>query len=211
MSRKTVLGAVVSAVLGVLVLDLGASTAVAAPLSLLLPQSTAFSFLGHSCGGIQEQALATGFDAASGYPTGDVYVQTRCGGSGRGGGYHVTTYSAWVGATWAFSRSVRSAAQLTSAPSVDPAFSATDANGDQVYNTLNAVNVPPANCAVGNTTYCTYRAWLTVPAPTAPTGVTAAQVGGEFQVTWTPSLANPSVISSSTLTATPVHSTAPPL
>jgi len=68
--------------------------------------------------------------------------------------------------------------------------------------------VTPDSCAVGNTTYCTYRAWLTVPAPTAPTGVTATQVGDQFQVSWTPSLANPSVITSSTLTATPVDSTA---
>ena len=30
----------------------------------------AFSILGHSCGGIQEQAFTTGFDVASGYPTG---------------------------------------------------------------------------------------------------------------------------------------------
>ena len=60
-----------------------ANAASGTPTSLLVPQSIAFSVLGHSCGGIQEQALATGFDATSGYPTGDVYVQTRCGGSGR--------------------------------------------------------------------------------------------------------------------------------
>jgi hypothetical protein len=77
-----------------------ATGAAAAPISLLLPQATAFSFLGHSCGGIQEQAFATGFDPATGYPAGDVYLQTRCGGSGRGGGYHVTTYSKWVAANW---------------------------------------------------------------------------------------------------------------
>ena len=50
-------------------------------IALLLPQGTAFSVLGHSCGGIQEQSLATGFDLISGNPTGDVYLQTRCGGS----------------------------------------------------------------------------------------------------------------------------------
>ena len=44
----------------------------------------------------------TGFDTTSGYPTGDVHLQTRCGGSGRGGGYHTTTYTAWAGATWDF-------------------------------------------------------------------------------------------------------------
>src|SRR5882762_3904774 len=66
-----------------------------AAVALRLPQSTAFSILGHSCGGIQEKAYVTGFAPTTGYPTGYVYMQTRCGGSGRGGGYHVTTYSAW--------------------------------------------------------------------------------------------------------------------
>ena len=44
------------------------------PGNLLLPQSMAFAILGHSCGGIKEQAYVTGFDPASGYPTGDVYL-----------------------------------------------------------------------------------------------------------------------------------------
>ena len=30
--------------------------------------------MGHSCGGIQERAFASGFDPTSGYPTGDVYI-----------------------------------------------------------------------------------------------------------------------------------------
>lgn len=202
MSRTTFLGAFACAVMS---LAVGAA---AAPLPLLLPQSTAFSFLGHSCGGIQEQAFATGFDPASGYPTGDVYMQTRCGGSGRGGGYHTTTYSAWAGVIWDFSGGVRSATRLTAAPVVSPTFSATDANGDQVYTTLNAVNVSPSNCSVGNTTYCYYRAYLTVPPPPAPTGVSAVQVGDEFQVSWKASTPHPAVITSSTMTATPLASTA---
>jgi hypothetical protein len=202
MSRKTLLAACA------LILTVAALGAAAAPVSLLVPQATAFSFLGHSCGGIQEQAFATGFDGTSGYPTGDVYLQTRCGGSGRGGGYHTTTYSAWVAVTWDFSAGVRSTARLSAAPAVSPTFSATDANGDQVYNTLNAVNVAPSSCTVANTTYCAYRAYLTVLPPGAPTGVTAVQIGDEFQVSWIPSTPNPSVITSSTITATPVGSTA---
>jgi len=106
--------------------------------SLLLPQSTAFSVLGHSCGGIQEQAFATGFDPTSGYPTGDVYLQTRCGGSGRGGGYHVTTYSAWTSVIWDYTGVVVSYAVLSGAPTVDPTFSAFDQYGNQVYNQSNA-------------------------------------------------------------------------
>ena len=124
---------------------------------LLVSQSAAFSVLGHSCGGIQEQALTTGFNAKNGYPKGVVYLQTKCGGSGRGGGYHTTTYSAWVRVSWDFTGVVRSYKAAPVPAKLDPTFSATDTRGDQVYNVLNAVNVLPANCTVGNTTYCTYR------------------------------------------------------
>jgi cysteine-rich repeat protein len=106
-------------------------------ISLLLPQGAAFSVLGHSCGGIQEQAFATGFDAMSGYPTGDVYLSTSCGGSGRGGGGHTTTYSAWVDATWDLTGALVSYAALSSAPTVDPTFSAVDQYGNEVYNQSN--------------------------------------------------------------------------
>ena len=72
-SLRTSLKAVLVALVGALILcGVGASTASAAPVSLVLPQSTAFAILGHSCGGIQEKAYVTGFDAVSGYPTGDV-------------------------------------------------------------------------------------------------------------------------------------------
>ena len=129
------------------------STASAAPQSLLLPQSTAFGFLGHSSGGIQEQSIATVFDPASGYPTGDVYLQTRCGGSGRGGGYHSTTYSGWVGVTWDFAGNAVSTTRLAGVPAVNPALTTTDANGDTVYTAVNGVNVVPSSCTVVNTTY----------------------------------------------------------
>jgi hypothetical protein len=131
MSRKTIFGPFVCALI---LLAFGVSTAAAAPAPLLLPQSTAFSVLGHSCGGIQEKGYATGFDAASGYPTGDVYLSTRCGGSGRGGGYHSTTYSAWVGVNWDFTAAVISHNVLSAAPTVNPTFSAFDAYGNEVYN-----------------------------------------------------------------------------
>jgi cysteine-rich repeat protein len=106
-------------------------------ISLLVSQGAAFSVLGHSCGGIQEQAFATGFDATSGFPTGDVYLSTRCGGSGRDGGGHVTTYSAWVGAEWDFTGALLSFAVLSGAPTVDPTFSAFDQFGNEVYNLSN--------------------------------------------------------------------------
>ncbi len=131
MSLKTRFAAVACALI---VSVVGASAAAAAPVSLFLPQSIAFSVLGRSCGGIQEKAYATGFDAASGYPTGQVYLSTRCGGSGRGGGYHTTTYSAWVGASWDFTAAVISYGVTVPAPAVNPTFSAFDAHGNQVYN-----------------------------------------------------------------------------
>jgi hypothetical protein len=130
--QKILISAIVSAAV---LLGVAPAASAAAPVGLLLPQSTAFSILGHSCGGIQEQAFATGFDATSGYPTGDVYMQTSCGGSGRGGGYHSTTYSAWAGVTWDFTGAVVSSTVLSTAPTnIDPSLSAYDANGNEVYN-----------------------------------------------------------------------------
>ena len=176
-----------SLLVGALILcGLGASTAGATPLSLVLPQSTAFAILGHSCGGIQEKAYVTGFAPNTGYPTGDVSLQTHCSTGGRGGG--TVTYTAWAEVTWDFAGNVVSSAALATAPPVDPAFSATDAYGDVIYNLNNA-------------------AYLVVPPPTAPTNVQASQVGDQFQVSWTPNGANPVAISSSTLTATPVDFT----
>jgi hypothetical protein len=120
---------------GMVVLSPAASAS--SPIELLLPQGPAFSILGHSCGGIQEKVYATGFDPASGYPTGDVYLQTRCGGSGRGGGYHTTTYSAWVAVTWDLTGAVISYQALAGAPTVNTNLTAFDAFGNEVYNQNN--------------------------------------------------------------------------
>jgi hypothetical protein len=104
------------------------------PIQLVLPQGTAFAILGHSCGGIQETVYATGFDPATGVPTGVVQMSTRCGGSGRGGGYHTTTYSASAGVTWDFTGTVVSYVVPAPPATLDPTFSAYDANGNEVYN-----------------------------------------------------------------------------
>jgi hypothetical protein len=85
---------------------------------------------------------------------------------------------------------VLSAAQLATIPIVDSTFTASDANGDQLHNTGTA-------------------AYLSVPAPGSPTDVTAVQTGDQLEVTWTLAPVIPAVITSSTLTATPVDSTAP--
>ena len=103
---------------------------------------------------------------------------TRCGGSGKGGGGGSTTYSAWVGVKWDFTGAVRSTTVLTGAPTtLDPTLTAFDAHGDEVYNSLSAINVLPPNCTYTDTTYCYYSAWLTVPVPAAPTAVSASQTG----------------------------------
>ncbi len=108
------------------------SASASSPVALSIPQGTAFTILGYWCGGIQEHPYATGFDPTSGYPTGDVHLQTTCNGSGRGG--HSITHTAWAAATWDFTGAVVSASAVQ-APTVDPTFSAYDANGNEVYNT----------------------------------------------------------------------------
>ena len=150
-----------------------AATAAAAPTSLVLPQSAAFSILGHSCGGIQEKVYATGWDATNGDPVGDVYMSTSCGGSGRGGGGRSTTYSAWADVTWGFDGSTVSYSTLSVTPTVNPSFSASDAHGDQLYN--RAVAGVVAGTQVSN------QAYLVVLVPTAPTNVTVTGSGGHFR------------------------------
>jgi hypothetical protein len=134
--RRVLLGVVVSiATLSAVLVEAAPAASAGTTVALLLPQSTAFSFVGHSCGGIQEKAYARGFDPATGYPTGDVYMQTSCGGSGRGGGYHTTVYSAWAAVTWDFTGATVSASVLTTAPTdIDPSLDTYDSYGNEVYN-----------------------------------------------------------------------------
>src|ERR1022692_1268942 len=106
---------------------------------LLLPTSAAFSILGVSCGGIQEQSFASGFDQ-SGNVTGEVYLQTRCGGSGRGGGYKTTTYSSWVGVTWDLSGVVITDA-VNGAPNPNPSIAGAYHSGSLV----GGANLPSCN------------------------------------------------------------------
>ena len=115
----------------------GVAGAASTPVALDLNQSQAFSILGASCGGIQETVYANGFDPTSGFPTGVVDMKTSCGGSGRGGGYHVTTYTASADVTWDWTATVVSSTVPATGAAV-PGFSATDANGNQVYDSGNS-------------------------------------------------------------------------
>jgi hypothetical protein len=159
------------------------------PTHLILPQSNAFAILGHSCGGITEHQYVTGFDASTGFPTGAVFLTTTCSSGGIGGNH--VTYTAWAAVTWDFAGNVVSST-ATTAPTVDPSFHTTDAYGDTIYNAA-------------------LSAYLVVPFPGAPHGVTAVQSGDLFQVSWTTHSVNPAAIASTTLTATPVNSSAPVL
>jgi hypothetical protein len=161
------------------------------PVHLLLPQSTAFAILGHSCGGIGEHVYVTGFDPGSGNPMGAVHISTTCGGSGHAGG-GTTTYAAWVAVTWDFTATALTATVLSSAPTVDPTFTATDAFGDTIYND-------------------NLSAYLLVPIPAAATVLNAVQSGDTLQVSWTTMGVNPVAVTSSKLIATPLNSTAPVL
>jgi hypothetical protein len=155
------------------------------PLTLVLPAGNAFSILGYDCGGIEEQVSA-GFDVTNGLPTGIVNLQTSCSAGKAGTPPSIHKASALV--TWDLSGNVISAVKLTNGVTAGPTTGA-DGKGDVIYN--------PAAVA-----------YLVVPAPGAPTGITAVQSGDQFQVSWTPNAANPAAITSSTLVATPVHSAA---
>jgi hypothetical protein len=202
MARKVVLGTVASALI---CLGLTSAAGAATRTQLVLSQSAAFSILGHSCGGVQEKVYATGF-GPGGFPQGDVYMQTRCGGSGRGGGYKTTTYSAWATVTWDWVGETRSFARLEGAAEGNTEFSAEDASGDRLYN-------------VGTSAFLETTSPPIAP-PAAPSGVSATlsvvetpeeTVLVRFQVGWTPAAETAALIISSTVTATPVGSGAPVL
>lgn len=152
------------------------------PAQLLLPQSIAFQILGYDCGGIQEQVYLIGFDPTNGYPTGNVELKTVCSCGKACSSPH--TASATV--TWDLAGNVISTSTPATGAPANPTFIATDGFNDILYN------------AGAN-------AYLIVPVPAAPTGVTAAQSGDQFQVSWMPNGVNPVAITSSTLTATPVN------
>jgi hypothetical protein len=60
---------------------------------LTLTSPSPYAVIGRQCGTGTTASTATGFTADGFYLTGLTSVSTRCGGSGRGGGYHTTTYS----------------------------------------------------------------------------------------------------------------------
>jgi len=140
---------------------------------LVLPQGTAFSVLGHDCGGIKEDAYVTGFDnsidPAAGYPTGYVKLATSCSTGGKGG--HTVTYTAWTSDRWDLTGALYSYS-VSGAASVDPSFSATDPiTGNEIYNSPSPC---PGTGGTGSTAYaCLQWAPTFTPRPRV-TGISAA-------------------------------------
>jgi hypothetical protein len=164
---------------------------------LFMSQGAAFAVLGHSCGGIQEQVYATGF-ASNGYPMGNVHLQTSCGGSGRGGGYKSTTYTATAGVVWTWYGETRSFSVPGGALEAKPA---TDAFSNRVYNTGTSAFLESVDPQLHP--------------PAAPTGVTASVLlndeANNLQMTvgYTVDPETAVLLTHSTITATPVSSSAP--
>ena len=135
MMRKLVTAAVaVAAATSVLVGVAGVASAAPAPMQLVIGQSQAFAILGASCGGIQEAVTTNGFGPSTGYPTGVVQMKTSCGGSGKGGGYHSTTYTATADVVWDLTAAVVSTSAPATGAVTDPSYSAFDTSGNEVYN-----------------------------------------------------------------------------
>ncbi len=108
-----------------------ASVAYASTTIALYPQP-GVTLMGVSCGGIHTTTYVTGFDI-NGNITGEEYSWTRCGGSGRGGGYKTHTYTAWHAIVWD-----TNGVALVTLPydgvALDASFTATDTSGNTIDN-----------------------------------------------------------------------------
>jgi len=198
MSRKVVLGLAAA----VLASGILANTASAGTLRLYMGEGPAFATLGHWCGGIKQAVYVTGF-STHGYPTGNAHLETTCGGSGRGGGGHSTTYTATASVEWTWFGETRSYGPMTGTLEAKPAE---DGFGDKLYN-------------VGTAAYLETGAPPLKP-PSAPTGISASVGLYEpsenieylrMAVSWTEAPETEALIKYTTVTATPVGSEAPVL
>lgn len=200
-ARRISLGIIAS---GLLSLGMVSAAQAAGPYQLVLDQGSAFSILGHSCGGIQEETFATGFGPA-GFPEGNVQLSTRCGGSGRGGGYKTTTYTADASVVWDWFGDVRSFARLEAPGGGSPTFEATDTHGDRIYNSATRAYLETGEPPLQS--------------PPPPSGVNASvylyEAGASeylrMSISWLLGGETAGLITSSTVTATPVKSGSPVL
>jgi len=195
MTRRIILIVAASATICV---ALASSASAASPIRLYLSEGAAFRVLGHWCGGIQQEVFVTGF-AANGYPQGNISMKTTCGGSGRGGGGHSTTYTGTASAIWTWFGETRSYS-TPGGPLV--AKEATDSHGDRVYNTGSAAYLETGSPPLKP--------------PAAPTSISASiflydepPEGLRMNTGWTVDPETAGLIKYSTATATPVGSSAP--
>ena len=128
--KKILIAAVATAVIGV---GVTVSTAVASvPLSLVLPQATAFAYIGHSCGGIQEKVYGTGFGGTQNFPTGVVQMTTTCSTGGRGS--RPATFTGWAEASGDLTGATVTSSALAAAPPLNPTLAVFDSHGNELYN-----------------------------------------------------------------------------
>ena len=116
------------------VFALGAMTASIASASTIIalnPQP-GVALMGVSCGGIHTTTYVTGFDV-NGNITGEEYSWTRCGLSGRGGGYRSHLYTTWHSIIWN-TNGVALATLPYDGVAVDSSFTATDTSGNTIDN-----------------------------------------------------------------------------
>jgi hypothetical protein len=162
------------------------SAAASAETITLNPQPD-YPYVGVSCGGIHTSTFVTGFDA-NGNIRGEVYAWTRCGGSGRGGGYQVTNYDSWHSILWDLQGAVLETLPYDGvAP--DETFSQTDANG----NTIHDVLVPGTPQYIGVLEKSAVAPAMPAPGPSATTGTAQTSTpatagtdssGGGGAITW---------------------------
>jgi hypothetical protein len=202
MPRKIVLSVVVSVLVSAGALGI-ATPAGATTTQLLMSLGAASAVLKYDCG-IHEHVYATGF-ASNGYPTGAAHLETTCASGGRGGGHF--TVKAWASVTWTWYGETRSYAKLAEEPAgLSTSFSAVDGYGDHIYNTETAAYLE------------TISPPIMPPAPPTNVSAYAYRTGEEgesgpqkFSASWVLAPETAGLITSSTVTARPVGSSAPTL
>jgi hypothetical protein len=204
MPRKIVLSLVVPVLVLAGALASAPPAGAATTTQLLMSQGAAFAVLRYDCGGIHEHVYATGF-ASNGYPTGAAHLETTCASGGRGGGHF--TVRAWASVTWTWYGETRGYAKLAEEPAgLSTSFSAEDSYGDRLYNTETAAYLETTSPPI------------MPPAPPTNVSAYAYRTGEEgesgpqrFSVSWSPAPETAALVTSSTVTARPVGSSAPTL
>ena len=154
------------------------STSVYAQTALPIPSGYP-TLLGVSCGGVHVSSYLTGFNRL-GNITGELYAWTRCGGSGRGGGYKTTTYQSWHSIVWGLDQSFIVTPYDGLFP--DPLFYEVDQYGNQISNVCNGLTNGQPACVASAT--ITYVPPTQVPvAPIAPSVVGMTQANASAAIT----------------------------